>query len=89
MSKKLLADVIRDSVGVTNVAANKAAGELVSAIVGELKAGRRFTVPGFGAFVMRKTAARKGVNPKTGASIDVPAGRTVRFKPSRKLRAAV
>jgi DNA-binding protein HU-beta len=89
MSKKLIAEVIRDSVGVTNAAANRAAGELLSAVVGELKAGGRFTVPGFGALVVRKTAARKGVNPKTGASIEIAAGRTVRFKPSRALRSAV
>lgn len=89
MSKAFLAEVIQDSAGVTGTAANRAAGDLMSAIVRELKKNGRFTLPSFGTFIVRKTKARKGLNPRTGESIKVKAGKTVRFKASPSLKRAV
>ena len=43
---------------------------------------RRFTYPGFGTWQVKKRAARKGRNPKTGEQIPIPATKTVVFKPS-------
>jgi nucleoid DNA-binding protein len=37
----------------------------------------------FGVFEVRETAPCLRRNPRTGASVDVPAGRRVRFKPGR------
>ena len=42
-----------------------------------------------GTFTVRKTKARKGLNPRTGESIKVKAGKTVRFKASPSLKKAV
>ena len=39
----------------------------------ELDAGRRFPITGFGTFDTRNRKARKGRNPQTGATIDIPA----------------
>jgi DNA-binding protein HU-beta len=89
MSKAFLAEVLQDSAGLTGIAANRAAGELMSAIVKELKKNGRFTVPSFGTFIVRKTKARKGLNPRTGESIRVKAGKTVRFKASPTLKKVV
>jgi nucleoid DNA-binding protein len=55
----------------------------------ELKKTEKFTLPSFGTFTVHRTRARKALNPKTGASIRVKAGKTVRFKASPLLKRAV
>jgi DNA-binding protein HU-beta len=89
MSKAFIADVIQTSTEITGVAATKAAADLIDAIVKEIKKSGGFTLPSFGTFKVAKTKARKGVNPRTGEAIKVKAGKTVRFKASPNLKAAV
>jgi DNA-binding protein HU-beta len=89
MSKAFISDVIRQSLELTGTAANRATNELLDAIVKELKKSGKFTLPSFGTFRVRKTKARKGLNPRTGASIRVKAGKTVRFKASPVLKRTV
>ena len=89
MSKAFIAGAIQESTDCTGVAATQAAGDLMSAIVKELKQTGGFTLPGFGTFTVRKTKARKGLNPRTGEAIKVKAGRTVRFKASPVLKKSV
>ncbi|MCL2427918.1 MAG: HU family DNA-binding protein [Alphaproteobacteria bacterium] len=89
MSKAFIAQVIQDSAELSGVAANRAASDLMTAIVKELKRNGRFTLPSFGTFTVRKTKARKGLNPRTGEPVKVRAGKTVRFKASPTLKKAV
>ena len=89
MSKAFIASVIQESAELTGVAANRAAADLIEAIVKELKKSQRFTLPGFGTFVVRKTKARKALNPRTGEQVRVKAGKTVRFKASPTLKQMV
>ncbi len=89
MSKSFLASVLQESTGVTGVAANRAATDLVGAIVKELTNSGGFTLPGFGTFRVAKTKARKALNPRTGEPVKVKAGKTVRFKVSPKLKKSV
>jgi DNA-binding protein HU-beta len=71
------------------VAANRTADAVVDAIVHEMKKTGGFTLPGFGTFTVKKTKARKGINPRTGEAIKVKAGKTVRFKASPTLKKLV
>jgi DNA-binding protein HU-beta len=89
MSKAFITQVIQDSAGLTGAAANRASTDLMGAIVKELKKTGKFTLPSFGTFTVRKTKARKGLNPRTGESIKVKAGKTVRFKASPTLKKGV
>jgi DNA-binding protein HU-beta len=89
MSKAFIADVIQNSAEITGVAASRAAADLIEAIVKELKKNGGFTLPSFGTFTVKKTKARKGLNPRTGEPIKVKAGKTVRFKASPTLKATV
>jgi DNA-binding protein HU-beta len=89
MSKAFIAGVIQDSTNCTGVAANAAAGSLIEAIVKELKKEGGFTLPSFGTFTVKKTKARKAMNPRTGEPVKVKAGKTVRFKASPNLKKAV
>ena len=78
MSKAFIANVIQDATECTGTVANQAAGDLLAAIVNELKQNGGFTLPSFGTYTVRKTKARKALNPPTGESIKVKAGKTVR-----------
>jgi DNA-binding protein HU-beta len=89
MTKKFIADVIQESTDITGVAANQAAGDLMDAIVSEMKKNKGFALPGFGTFKVAKTKARKGINPRTDEPLKVKAGKTVRFKASPALKKSV
>jgi len=89
MSKAFIAQVLQESASLTGIAANRAAGDLMAAIVKEMKKNGKFTLPSFGTFTVRKTKARKGLNPRTGEAIKVKAGKTVRFKASPTLKKSV
>lgn len=89
MSKAFIAQVLQESASLTGTAANRAAGDLMGAIVKELKKNGKFTLPSFGTFTVKKTKARKGLNPRTGEAIRVKAGKTVRFKASPTLKKSV
>jgi DNA-binding protein HU-beta len=45
-----------------------------------LKKGQKVTLSPFGTFEVKKRAARKGRNPKTGAPVKIKAKKVVRFK---------
>jgi DNA-binding protein HU-beta len=89
MSKAFIAKVLQQSTEVTGTAANRATNDLIDAIVKEMKENGKFTLPSFGTFTVRKTKARKALNPRTGESIKVKAGKTVRFKASPVLKRLV
>ncbi|WP_242338053.1 MULTISPECIES: HU family DNA-binding protein [Anaeromyxobacter] len=47
---------------------------------------KRFTMPGFGTFAVKKRAGRVGRNPRTGAEIRIAPTKTVGFKPAPELK---
>lgn len=54
-----------------------------------LKDGNEVRLVGFGSFKVRKSAARRGVNPRDRQPIEVPAKDRVRFSPGKELSEAV
>jgi nucleoid DNA-binding protein len=54
-----------------------------------LKQGHEVRLVGFGSFKVRRSAARKGVNPRDRKPIQVPAKDRVRFSPGKELSDAV
>jgi DNA-binding protein HU-beta len=71
----------------------KKAGEVLEAtldnIRDSLKSGQEVRLVGFGSFKVRRSAARKGVNPRDRKPIQVPAKNRVRFSPGKELSEAV
>ena len=47
---------------------------------------KRFWVPGFGTFTVRRRRARAGYNPRTNSPMTIPAARTVGFRPAPELK---
>jgi DNA-binding protein HU-beta len=89
VSKKFLTDVIVRSTEMPTLAANGLATDIIAAIKAEIVETGRFTIPDFGAFIVRETAKRTALNPRTGEKVAVKAGATVRFKASPSLKEAV
>ena len=52
----------------------------------ELDAGRDITITGFGTFKTRRTKARMGRNPQTGAAIHISARNSVSFRAGKGLK---
>ena len=59
-------------------------GEGIIAV--ELDAGRKVSIFGFGTFGTKSRSARKGRNPATGETIDIPARKYVTFSPAKGLK---
>ena len=89
MSKAFIAEVIQNSAEISGGAANRVAADVIEAIVKTMKKEGKFTLPSFGTFTVKKTKARKGLNPRTGEAIKIKAGKSVRFKASPTLKAIV
>ena len=56
-------------------------------IAERLAQGGRVELRGFGAFSTRARHARKGRNPRTGETVEVPGKRVPYFKPRKEMRA--
>ena len=73
----------------TKANANKAVHAVLRAIENALARGERVAIAGFGVFEVTQRAARKGRNPRTGETIEIPPTKAVRFRPGKTLRDAV
>lgn len=62
--------------------------DLLATVAAGLKRGESVRFAGFGSFNVRERAART-VKPPKGGEVQVPAHKTVTFKPARALRSAV
>lgn len=80
-----LADHLAASGALSKKTAHAALGDLIDCIAHHLQADRTIHLKGLGRFEVIATAERPGRNPRTGAPTVIPAGRRVKFKPSRRL----
>lgn len=89
MNKTDLVAAVAAQAGLTKVQAQKAVEATVDAIAGALKGGDKVQLVGFGTFSVVEKAAREGVNPATGAKIQIPAKKVAKFKAGAELSSAV
>jgi len=54
-----------------------------------LEGGDKIKIAGFGNFVVKDKATRRGRNPQTGEEIEISSRRILTFKPSQVLKAAI
>lgn len=80
MNKMELVAAIAAEAGLTKAQAQKAVEATVNAVAGALKNGEKVQLVGFGTFSVVEKAAREGVNPATGAKIQIPAKKVAKFK---------
>lgn len=92
MNKSELVDALAENTGMTKADAGKAVDALfgTSGIIAKaMKKGGRVQITGFGTFETKKRKARTGRNPRTGATIKIPATKTPSFRAGKGLKDGV
>ncbi len=89
MNKSELVEVAAKEAGITKVAAEKALAAIMDAMVSAVAQGDAVTLVGFGTFKSAVRAERTGKNPKTGATLKIPATVVPKFTPGAAFKAAV
>ena len=90
MTKAELIEKMAKDAGISKVAAAKALESFTGSVTKALKKkDGKVTLVGFGTFQKTRRKARKGRNPQTGEAIKIKAKNVVKFRPGKKLSAAV
>ena len=75
--------------GVSKAVSEKCLNAIIDSIQNALRDGKSVTLVGFGTFTTGERQERKGRNPQTGETIDIPASTVPKFRPGKKLKEAV
>jgi len=89
MKKPELAAAIAQKADVTKEKAGEILNIITDEITNAMTQDDAVSLVGFGTFSRRERSARTGKNPQTGATIQIPASKTVGFKPGKALKDAV
>ena len=89
MKKSELVEQVADRAALTKADAGRAVDAIIATVEDALRRGREVTVTGFGKFAVSERAARHGVNPRTGETIQIAASRVPRFTAGSALKSAV
>ena len=82
-------DIVNEVVnrtGVTKTKAERAVETVFESMKKALAEGDRIELRGFGVFNVRPRKTGIGRNPRTGAEVNIPPGKAVRFKPGKELQ---
>lgn len=89
MKKPELISAIAEKTGAKKKDAEAFVNAFVETVEEALAKGDKVSLIGFGTFGVRERAARKGVNPKTGKPINIPATKAPYFKAGKTLKEKV
>ncbi|MEZ6060185.1 MAG: HU family DNA-binding protein [Planctomycetaceae bacterium] len=89
MTKKEIVKAISEELGLTQLKTKEIVQKTFDAIVETLVEDRRIELRNFGVFEVKKRAARKARNPRTGGQVEVPAKFVVTFKPGKEMEERV
>ena len=89
MNKSELVAAISTSAGLSKKDASSALDAAINAIMTEVAAGNKVSIPGFGTFEKRHREARTGRNPRTGEPAEIPASDTPAFKAGKGFKEKV
>jgi DNA-binding protein HU-beta len=86
MIKIDIANELMQTLPVSKATALQVVDLLTERMKNALLDGDRIEIRGFGVFEPRPRKRGQGRNIKTGASVDIPKGKSIRFKPGKDLR---
>jgi nucleoid DNA-binding protein len=89
VTKKEIVKAISDEIGMTQLKTKEIVQKTFDAIVETLIQDRRIELRNFGVFEVKKRAARKARNPRTGDKVFVPEKYVVTFKPGKEMEEKV
>ena len=89
MTKKEIVKTISETMGLTQLKTKEIVQKTFDAIVDTLVTEGRIELRNFGVFEVKRRAARKARNPRTGHKVDVPEKYVVTFKPGKEMEKRV
>lgn len=89
MNKAELIQGVSDAAELTGKETEALLDAFTGAIGGALAGGDKVAITGFGTFSVSDRKERKGLNPKTGAPITIPASKAPRFSAGKAFKDAL
>ena len=89
MTKKEIVKDISEAIGLTQLKTKEIVQKTFDAIVKTLVEDGRIELRNFGVFEVKRRAARKARNPRTGDKVFVPEKLVVTFKPGKEMEEKV
>jgi len=89
MKKQDFIKAVAAKAGLSQDATSKALASMIEVVTDSLQGGQDVSITGFGSWKVSHRAKRNGVNPKTGAKMQIPAMKTPVFRAGKTLKEAV
>ena len=89
MNKNELIAAVAKKANASKTAVSDVLGAFFDVSTSALKKGDDIRVVGWGTFAVTKRAATEGRNPRTGATIKIPASKQIKFRAGKALKDAV
>ena len=89
MNRQELIEKIAKDAEISKKQAGNALAAFIDGVTLALEKGEKVSLVGFGTFKVTQRAARKGINPQTKETIDIPASIVPTFKAGKRLKEAV
>lgn len=89
MTKQQLIETLAKETQLSKRQIENILGKLTGIVGRTIKNGEKVSITGFGTFDLGKRAARRGVNPQTGADIKIPEMKMPRFRAGKRLKETV
>jgi integration host factor subunit alpha len=89
MTKADIVEKVHARIGCSKMEAFEMVEAVFSTIKDTLESGEKLKISGFGNFVVKRKADRRGRNPQTGEEMTISARRILTFKPSALLKTVI
>lgn len=89
MTKSDMVEKIYEKIGFSKKESAELVEMVFDIIKNTLETGEKIKIAGFGNFVVKEKADRRGRNPQTGEEIVITARKILTFKPSQVLKASI
>lgn len=89
MTKRELIETMASKTGVSKRQAENFINTFAGTVISTVAGGEKVSVTGFGVFDLGQRAARRGVDPRTQAEIQIPAMNMPRFRAGKRFKEAV
>jgi integration host factor subunit alpha len=89
MTKSDMVEKIYEKIGFSKKESAELVEMVFDIIKSTLETGEKIKIAGFGNFVVKDKADRRGRNPQTGEEIVISARKILTFKPSQVLKASI
>lgn len=86
MTKADIFEKVQAGIGLTKKESAEMVEAVFSIMKSTLESGDNLKISGFGSFIVKQKADRRGRNPQTGETITIEARRILTFKPSCVLK---